>query len=150
MVLTVESRSEVDFEENKNEEDHRRLPLFWAVMNKRPLLALPPSTTYSVGPRLASDIVPEILSFCDATSLSRCSCVSKQWNELSSDDELWEVLCKERFGVSSDQLTPKPDPTRTLYILSHKRLRETLSCKRGVSGVSSATIHLRRFGLLRH
>ncbi|EJK50992.1 hypothetical protein THAOC_29885, partial [Thalassiosira oceanica] len=26
------------------------------------------------------------------------TCVSKQWNELSSDDELWEVLCKERFG----------------------------------------------------
>ena len=74
-MVAVESRSNGVFEET-NEEDvcHQHLPLYRTMMSKRPLLALPPSTTvYSVNPRIASDLVPQILSFCDATSLSRCS-----------------------------------------------------------------------------
>lgn len=102
------------------------------------LLALPPSTNCPDAfknmyqstinlPSLISDVVPHILSFCDARTLSRASCVCRSWSIMANADELWTELCKEIFGVSPSELQPPPDPTRILYIMSHMKLRETLS-----------------------
>lgn len=109
------------------------------------LLALPPSTnspaifkniyqsTVIVDlPPIISDVVPQILSFCDARTLSRASCVCRSWSRMANANELWTQLCKQHFGVVPSELKPPPDPTRFLYILSHLKLRETL-CFRGAS-----------------
>ena len=76
---------------------------------------------------LVNDVVPNILSYCDARTLSRASCVCRSWNKLANADELWAELCKEVFGVLPYELRPPPDPTRILYVMSHMKLRETLS-----------------------
>lgn len=72
---------------------------------------------------LSSDIVPIILSYCDAESLSRTACVSREWHRLSLCNDLWENLCRETFGVSAFEIKPHPDPIKQLYILSHKHLK---------------------------
>lgn len=78
------------------------------------------------------DIIPTILSYCDATTLSRASCVCHSWSIMANANELWTELCKEVFGVIPHELTPSPDPTRILYVLSHRKLREVLSfCRTG-------------------
>jgi len=93
------------------------------------MLTLPSSTNNSCNglPKLISDVVPRILQFCDAKTLSRCACVSRSWRTLANNNELWSILCKEVFGVLPSQLQPPPDPTRMLYMISHMSLRETLS-----------------------
>mmetsp|Transcript_27844 Transcript_27844/g.47332 ORF Transcript_27844/g.47332 Transcript_27844/m.47332 type:complete len:179 (-) Transcript_27844:2523-3059(-) len=108
------------------------------------LLALPPSTNspaafrkmyqYNVNlPSIVSDVVPQILAFCDARTLSRASCVCKSWSIMANANELWTELCKQNFGVAPSELKPSPDPTRILYVMSHLKLREALSC--GGSGI---------------
>jgi hypothetical protein len=76
---------------------------------------------------LHEDVIPQILSYCDAITLSRASCVCKSWYKLANADDLWTTLCKEVFGILPIELRPPPDPTRLLYILSYLKLRETLS-----------------------
>mmetsp|Transcript_8140 Transcript_8140/g.17321 ORF Transcript_8140/g.17321 Transcript_8140/m.17321 type:complete len:201 (-) Transcript_8140:320-922(-) len=73
---------------------------------------------------LPEDTVPHILSYCDARTLSRASCVSRSWRSMANADELWNELCKETFGVAASELRPPPDPTRLLYVWSYERLRE--------------------------
>ena len=81
---------------------------------------------------IPTEIIPNILSYCDATTLSRASCVCRSWSIMANANELWTELCKEVFGVTPQELTPSPDPTRILYVLSHRKLREVLSiCRRG-------------------
>mmetsp|Transcript_8779 Transcript_8779/g.26273 ORF Transcript_8779/g.26273 Transcript_8779/m.26273 type:complete len:175 (-) Transcript_8779:200-724(-) len=87
--------------------------------------------TLAVGPCIVGDIVPTILSYCDATTLSRASCVCVEWRRISQCNDLWENLCRERFGVSANEIRPKPDPTKLLYILAHRRLREV--CRMNVN-----------------
>lgn len=54
---------------------------------------------------------------------------------MANANELWTELCKEVFGVTPHELIPSPDPTRVLYVLSHRKLREVLSLsRRGVVG----------------
>mmetsp|Transcript_10651 Transcript_10651/g.16798 ORF Transcript_10651/g.16798 Transcript_10651/m.16798 type:complete len:217 (-) Transcript_10651:803-1453(-) len=77
-------------------------------------------------PAVISDVIPQILSFCDARTLSRASSVCPSWNAMANANELWTELCVATFGVLPSELTPSPDPTRILYVLSHLRLRETL------------------------
>lgn len=77
-------------------------------------------------PFLISDVVPHILSYCDARTLSRASCVSRSWSMYASANDLWTELCKMVFGVAPFELRPPPDPTRVLYVMSHRKLRETL------------------------
>ena len=90
------------------------------------LLPLVPSSP------IPTEIIPNILSYCDATTLSRASCVCRSWSIMANANELWTELCKEVFGVTPQELTPSPDPTRILYVLSHRKLREVLSiCRRG-------------------
>eukprot|EP00547_Thalassionema_nitzschioides_P005096 CAMPEP_0194211070 /NCGR_PEP_ID=MMETSP0156-20130528/9277_1 /TAXON_ID=33649 /ORGANISM="Thalassionema nitzschioides, Strain L26-B" /LENGTH=132 /DNA_ID=CAMNT_0038938499 /DNA_START=128 /DNA_END=523 /DNA_ORIENTATION=- len=72
---------------------------------------------------LPSDIVPIILSYCDAKTLARASCVCQEWHSISSQNELWERLCRETFGVSAVEIRPSPDPIKCLYIWNHKHLR---------------------------
>ena len=85
---------------------------------------------------LQEDVIPQILSYCDAITLSRASCVCRSWHILANADDLWTGLCKEVFGILPYELRPPPDPTRVLYILSYLKLRETLSFGRG-GGMSS-------------
>ena len=75
-------------------------------------------------PYLIGDIIPTILSYCDAKTLSRASCVCHEWRNIALSNELWENLCKHRFGVSSFEIKPRPDPTKLLYIWTYKRFRE--------------------------
>jgi hypothetical protein len=115
-----------------------RRPFIPRAMSGNFLLALPPSTNCPAAfaemyrstfnfPSLVSDVVPHILSFCDARTLSRASCVCRSWSVMANADELWTELCKEVFGVAPFELTPPPDPTRILYVMSYLKLRETLS-----------------------
>jgi hypothetical protein len=85
---------------------------------------------------LHEDVIPQILSYCDAITLSRASCVCKSWYKLANADDLWTTLCKEVFGILPIELRPPPDPTRILYILSYLKLRETLSFGSGGGGRS--------------
>ncbi|KAL3761761.1 hypothetical protein ACHAWU_001277 [Discostella pseudostelligera] len=86
-------------------------------------------------PSLSPDIIPIILAYCDATTLSRACCVCHSWSIMANANELWTELCKEVFGVTPHELIPSPDPTRVLYVLSHRKLREVLSLsRRGVVG----------------
>lgn len=97
-----------------------------------PLLLLPPSSCSS-GHRnepvsasftILSDVIPHILSYMDAMTLSRASSTCRSWNTLANSNELWNDLCKEKFGVLASELTPPPDPTRVLYVMSHLRMKE--------------------------
>ena len=102
------------------------------------MLTLPSSTNNNSCnrlPKLISDVVPHILQFCDAKTLSRCACVSRSWRTLANNNELWSLLCKEVFGVLPTQLVLPPDPTRMLYMMSHLSLRETLSLGSGSNNV---------------
>eukprot|EP00584_Thalassiosira_punctigera_P003815 CAMPEP_0172541350 /NCGR_PEP_ID=MMETSP1067-20121228/12175_1 /TAXON_ID=265564 ORGANISM="Thalassiosira punctigera, Strain Tpunct2005C2" /NCGR_SAMPLE_ID=MMETSP1067 /ASSEMBLY_ACC=CAM_ASM_000444 /LENGTH=168 /DNA_ID=CAMNT_0013327373 /DNA_START=103 /DNA_END=609 /DNA_ORIENTATION=- len=133
---------------------------------KKPLLALPQSANdradFDDLPRsLIADVVPQILSFCDARSLSRASCVSRSWSAMANANELWTELCVATFGVAPWELKPSPDPTRILYIMSHMKLRETLGGAgmrgsrgwggtRGGGGVRTVSASaVRRFDLFR-
>jgi len=75
-------------------------------------------------PRLIGDIIPNILSFCDAQTLSRASCVCQEWRSIALSNDLWEHLCKRQFNISSHEIKPRPDPTKRLYVLTHQRFRE--------------------------
>ncbi len=96
-----------------------------------PLLLLPPPSSCShpnepasPSPTILSDIIPHILSYMDAITLSRASSTCRSWNTLANSNELWNELCKEKFGILASELTPPPDPTRVLYVMSHLRMRE--------------------------
>mmetsp|Transcript_32017 Transcript_32017/g.47121 ORF Transcript_32017/g.47121 Transcript_32017/m.47121 type:complete len:142 (-) Transcript_32017:353-778(-) len=92
------------------------------------LYSSPTAFDIPTGPRtpitIADDVIPLILSYCDASTLCRASSVSSAWHSIANNDEMWERLCRERFGVSSRELNPPPDPTKVLYILSYRRLKE--------------------------
>lgn len=75
-------------------------------------------------PYLILDIVPTILSYCDARTVSRASCVCREWHAISLNNDLWENLCRNKFGVSAKEIKPSPDPTKLLYIMTHRRLQE--------------------------
>ena len=49
------------------------------------------------------EIIPNILSYCDATTLSRASCVCRSWSILANANVLWTVLCKEVFAVTPQE-----------------------------------------------
>jgi len=103
------------------------------------MLTLPSSTNNSCNqlPKLISDVVPHILQFCDAKTLSRCACVSRSWRTLANNNELWSLLCKEVFGVLPTALSPPPDPTRILYMMSHMSLRISLGSNNSRGGLGS-------------
>ena len=86
-------------------------------------------TTFT--PALVPCIVPNILSYCDAITLSRASCTCREWHAIAQCDDMWENLCRNMFGVSAACLTPKPDPTKLLYILTHRSLRE--ACRSNIN-----------------
>ncbi|KAL3930392.1 MAG: hypothetical protein SGBAC_011784 [Bacillariaceae sp.] len=72
---------------------------------------------------ILNDVIPNILSFCDGSTLARAACVCTEWRDLCNRNELWENLCRQTFGVSPEALTPSPDPVKKLYVLSHMHLR---------------------------
>jgi hypothetical protein len=76
-----------------------------------------------LNPSLMLDIIPQILSYCDAQTLSRASSTCKSWYELASDNDLWNELCKHNFGVIASELNPEPDPTRILYVMSYRKMK---------------------------
>ena len=43
---------------------------------------------------------------------------------MANSDELWNRLCQQKFGVLADELRPKPDPVRMLYVLQVKKMRD--------------------------
>mmetsp|Transcript_18177 Transcript_18177/g.46164 ORF Transcript_18177/g.46164 Transcript_18177/m.46164 type:complete len:179 (-) Transcript_18177:835-1371(-) len=56
-------------------------------VNLRPKLRLPP------------EVALQVLSFLDARSLCRCTCVSKEWYFLGFADKLWYNLCFNDYAV---------------------------------------------------
>lgn len=73
---------------------------------------------------ISNDVIPNILSYCDAPTLAKCACVCREWRYFCASDELWENLCRTKFGVSATQMKPSPDPVKILYIVSHQRMRQ--------------------------
>mmetsp|Transcript_1915 Transcript_1915/g.2829 ORF Transcript_1915/g.2829 Transcript_1915/m.2829 type:complete len:162 (-) Transcript_1915:1103-1588(-) len=71
-------------------------------------------------------LIPIILSYCDAKTLSRAACVCREWFTMSSSNMIWDDLCRKKFGIAANQLTPPPDPTKLLYILAYCQLREAM------------------------
>ena len=101
--------------------------LFSKEHRSTPLLLLPPSITQhddNNEPALVSDIIPHILSFMDAITLSRASSTCRSWNTLANSNDLWNELCKDKFGILASELRPPPDPTRVLYVMSYLRMKE--------------------------
>ena len=73
---------------------------------------------------LLRDLLPTILSYADAYTLSQCTQVCQQWKLLSSRESYWENLCRKQFQVSSTQFNnPKPHP-KDLYIKIHQQWKE--------------------------
>ena len=102
-----------------------------------------------------ADVVPGVLAYCDAVTLSRAACVSRAWRGWAHCDDLWTRLCVATFGVAPSELKPAPDPTRLLYVMSHLKLRCLLGrggagagCGRGDAPAISGAL-FRRFGGLR-
>lgn len=65
--------------------------------------------------------------------------MSRLWCAIAGSDEFWEQLCQERFGVSPKEIDPPPDPTKLLYILTHRSLqtiKRSPSCS-GLGGEKS-------------
>ena len=83
-----------------------------------------PEGSHSGTPDVPSCIVPNILSYCDAVTLSRASCTCRDWRSLAACNKIWENLCRKKFGVSAECLRPRPDPTKLLYVLTHRSLKE--------------------------
>ena len=108
--------------------------------NLRKLLLPTAGVTPSVD--VPSCIVPTILSFCDAVTLSRASCTCRDWRTLAACNKIWENLCRKKFGVSADCINPKPDPTKLLYVLTHRSLKE--ACR---SDINPFTGRARQSGL---
>lgn len=79
------------------------------------------------------DILQNILSYSDATTLSTCSGVSREWKTLASKDSLWKDLCKVNFGICPNEIIPPPDPAKLLYVWTHKCFRESFKATRGRS-----------------
>mmetsp|Transcript_27462 Transcript_27462/g.41582 ORF Transcript_27462/g.41582 Transcript_27462/m.41582 type:complete len:138 (+) Transcript_27462:171-584(+) len=75
---------------------------------------------------IPSDVVPIIFSYCDAKTLARTSCVCHEWHSISLDNDLWERLCLETFGVSAIEIRPSPDPIKGLYIWNHRHLKDVV------------------------
>mmetsp|Transcript_12007 Transcript_12007/g.18338 ORF Transcript_12007/g.18338 Transcript_12007/m.18338 type:complete len:135 (+) Transcript_12007:108-512(+) len=73
---------------------------------------------------LIGDVIPSILSYCDAPALCNASCVSRKWSDVANSDGMWESLCRLRFGISSTEVLPPPDPTKALYILAYRQLKD--------------------------
>jgi len=87
--------------------------------------------TTTVAPTLVPCIVPNILSYCDAITLSRASSTCRGWHAIAQRDDMWENLCRNKFGVSAECVRPKPDPTKLLYILTHRSLQE--ACRSNIN-----------------
>ena len=50
-------------------------------------------------------ILRTLVGFLDAESVARASRVCRQWREICTDDtELWERLCRKRFGIAPDEI----------------------------------------------
>ena len=102
-----------------------------------------PEGSHSGTPDVPSCIVPNILSYCDAVTLSRASCTCRDWRSLAACNKIWENLCRKKFGVSAECLRPRPDPTKLLYVLTHRSLKE--ACRS--SDINPFTGRARRAGL---
>ena len=72
------------------------------------MLTVPSSNNNSCNglPKLISDVVPHILQFCDAKTLSRCACVSRSWRTLANNNELM-AFEHEGFWQPMDTLRDK-------------------------------------------
>eukprot|EP01138_Halocafeteria_seosinensis_P002118 gb/GECG01002168.1/.p1 GENE.gb/GECG01002168.1/~~gb/GECG01002168.1/.p1 ORF type:complete len:253 (+),score=33.54 gb/GECG01002168.1/:1-759(+) len=97
---------------------------------------------------LSMDPVLRVLvSYLDAESVARASCVCKQWRNICSDDtELWERLCKKRFGIAPEEIvvnrrrsgqTHPKDLFSTMQKGWHEIAQETLLMQR-IQSASSA------------
>lgn len=75
-------------------------------------------------PHLPNEMIWNILQFVDAQTLSRASCVCRDWHDFATRNDLWETLCRDQFGVSASQLKPPPDPTKSLYIMTHIQFKD--------------------------
>ena len=85
-------------------------------------LPLPPP---SMNDRL-QDLLPTILSYVDATTLSTCAQVCRQWRaiEHTNQDYYWERLCRTTFSVSSYALQhPQPTPKALYSVIATQRRR---------------------------
>eukprot|EP00804_Cyclotella_cryptica_P001405 CCRYP_020612-RB/>CCRYP_020612-RB protein AED:0.29 eAED:0.29 QI:331/1/1/1/0.5/0.33/3/206/169 len=101
----------------------RKSPLTFFPPPPLPSLSSSSKQTHSTNPHLTTDVIPQILSYCDAQTLSRASIVCRSWYIMANCDTLWNRLCRHHFGVEAEELRPKPDPTRKLYVLSYRKMR---------------------------
>ena len=86
------------------------------------LLPLPPPSMNEQ----FQDLLPTILSYVDATTLSTCAQVCRHWHTLehTNQDYYWERLCRTTWGVSSYALQhPQPTPKALYRVLlaTHRR-----------------------------
>ena len=89
-----------------------------------------------LAPHLPNEMIWNILYFVDAQTLSRASCVCRDWHNFATRNDLWETLCRNQFGVSASELKPPPDPTKSLYIMTHVQFKDMF---RSTTTTSSST-----------
>lgn len=116
---------------------HSKVPYIAPPKPKSPLIFfqnnlshITPDDTTTQNPPLIHDIIPTILQYCDAPTLSRFSSTCTLFRSMANNNDLWNRLCLEKFGVVAEELRPKPDPVRMLYVLQVRRMRDVM--KRGV------------------
>lgn len=97
----------------------------WMKTNEKSTYILLPLPPPSMNEQL-QDLLPTILSYVDATTLSTCAQVCRQWRaiEHTNQDYYWERLCRTTFSVSSYALQhPQPRPKALYSVIATQRRR---------------------------
>lgn len=65
------------------------------------IVAPPPPPPVELDVALPDVLLLQVLSFLSRSSLTRCRAVSSRWQQLATDDTLWQAVCEVRYGLTA-------------------------------------------------